>query len=287
MKRRDFITKTIVGALSAKTIVFSPSHASALGLHYFDVRGDLDKFPNVDEALSTNFIELIKWMQNNGWEELVKKVSGVDLNISDPLDPKLFNIIQPKLDSVIGCDDFIGMQLLKPGMPAESLLYHLLASPRVRFDTDNREFIYPTLEQIDLLENYIYALQVLTPERLNNNNLVLAMFAYEYRPSCKTPHECHADLVFSRTGFSRVGSQPLSSYDRVNRCFTNKPANTDFEKEIAVTPARYGLFLAEYVDANHIENNAPQKLDERMKYLLPIRKIFKNDQYLGGAGLYF
>ncbi len=89
-----------------------------------------------------------------------------------------------------GFDDFAGMNMIKPGFPAFSLLYHALASPRVRPASVTA---YPELEQLDVLENYIYALAEWNHLKSihqvgSNDDLVMAVFAYEYRPAFKTPH---------------------------------------------------------------------------------------------------
>jgi len=61
----------------------------------------------------------------------------------------------PQVD---GFDDFAGTQLIQPGYPAASLLYHMLASPRVQPDKFQSSQ-YPLQEQIDKLENVIYGLK--------------------------------------------------------------------------------------------------------------------------------
>lgn len=286
MKRRDFITKAAIAAASIQTIVLSNSQAAAMG---FDLRNTLqDPDPSLlDQELQANFIALLKWMQENGWADLVTRVSSLPLNMTNISDPLLTKVFQPRLNGVPGCDDFIGNQLICPGKPQESLLYHLLASPRIRLDNNAPATKYPTLEQLDLLENVIYGWSPLAPASLTGASTALAVFAYEYRPSSKTPHGYHADLVFSRSGFSRVGTQGLSEYDTINRCYTNKPRDPSKDKEIAVTPARYGLFLAHMVAAANIENNDPQRGDETTQYLLPFRKIFNGDTALGSAKLFF
>src|SRR4029079_6614364 len=111
-----------------------------------------------------------------------------------------------------GFDDFAGMNLIKPGFPAFSLLYHALASPRVR---SSNFTAYPELDHIDVLENYIYALAEWDHissvyDVKSNDDLVMAVFAYEYRPAFKTPHHEYADMVFSRTGVARVGQHEMN-----------------------------------------------------------------------------
>jgi hypothetical protein len=283
MDRRSFITSAAIAAVSAKTIIISS--AEAAGLRTFLLKPS-EMLP-LTAGLKQQVTTLLQWMSENGWAQLVQKVSGITLNTADPMDVSFFRSFHGNLNAVPGCDDFIGDQLITAGAPHRSLLYHLLACPRVRLEEGAQATNYPTLEQIDVLENYIYGLLPIDHQAINNGQYTLAVFSYEYRPACKTPHECYADLVFSRAAFSRVGTQDISAYDRVNRCFTNIPQDSAKEKEIAVTPARYGLFLAVLVPYAGIANNDPQKTDPATQYLLPVRKIFSEDLYLSNYQLHF
>lgn len=283
MKRRDFIRKSTIAAIAAKTIILSSSQAAAMGLG----NCEFSVVQKPDPLLLDPMNDLLPWLGSNGWLDVIRSITNLDLSgslISSPV----FTQEYPGKGNYPGCDDFVGKKLISPGMPQESLLYHLLASPRVRLAPGTPATSYASLEQIDLLENYIYSLREITPSMLNQPNMVLAVFAYEYRPACKTPHDYHADMVFSRTGFSRIGNQPISAYDRINRCFTNQPEDPSKEKDIAVTPARYGLFLAEKLPAWNLENNAIGVVGDRdRQFLLPIRKIYKNDPLINGWDLSF
>lgn len=287
MDRKDFLIKAAIATVFAKTLITSSGRA--MPVNPVDIpAADPDNLPSVNPVLAKDFLQLLQWMKKNGWADLVKKISGIDLNTNDPKHPDLFRAFSPQLNAVPGCDDFAGKSLIQPGFPALSLLYHLLASPRVIFGSGESDDFYPSLEQLDTLENYIYSLYEIKQGQLDSDTMVLCMFAYEYRPACKTPHQFHADLVFSRTGFSRIGNQPMAPYDKRNRCFSNKPS-TGSEKEIAVTPARYGLFLAERLSYNKVSIKQPVISDNDGTYdfLLPVRKIFKEDLYLNGYDLFF
>jgi hypothetical protein len=180
-----------------------------------------------------------------------------------------------------GFEDFAAdaRRAIEPGDPAHSLIYHALASPRVR---PAAEDWFPSLDDLDLIENYIYSLRPLTPSQIQD--LVPAVFAYEYRVKGKSTHGRHADLVFSRTGVARVGSRPLL-WDAPNRCFTNRngPAAA-----FAVTPARYGVFLARRVQG-HEENMSLMGVregDDRERwYLLPVHKLFDGPECIDGSNL--
>ena len=101
-------------------------------------------------------------------------------------------------------------------MPSRSLLYHALASPLVHppatgGGADPRS--YPSLEELDAVENYIYSLAKLSSTNLPPGT-VIAVFAYQYRIGTRSAHGMFADLSFSRTGISRVGTAP-ANYDPV------------------------------------------------------------------------
>lgn len=284
MKRREFITKTSIATILGQSIVISSSQAEAMGFYRFQSAQASNK-PVYDQSLFPAMNELLLWMKENGWNTPVKKISGYDLP-TDCLDPLLTKTFSADL-RYPGADDFSGNAFIVAGAPEQSLLYHLLASPRIRLEDTPTSEQYPSLMQIDLLENFIYSMVPLRPEDLNPKDTVLAIFAYEYRPACKTPHEYYADMVFSRSGFARIGTQDISAYDSINRCFTNKPQEEKLEKEIAVTPARYALFIAKRLPHSKIANNSDQKSSKNYEYLLPLRKIYKNDTLLDGGQVYF
>ena len=109
-----------------------------------------------------------------------------------------------------GFEDFTlaGKRGVEPGFPAASLLYHAFASPDVHptasGDPATSVDAYPTLAELDAVENYIYGLRPFNPASLKD--VVIGVFAYEYRPGASTAHGYHADFVFSRTGIARVGT---------------------------------------------------------------------------------
>jgi hypothetical protein len=264
------------------------------------------QFAAVSKKLQNDFLELLQWLKTNGWRSYLENELGVDLGLKgDKLVKELTAAIDPARLSALrtlnaGFDDFAGESLIQPGFPAYSLLFHTLASPRVR---PQGVTSYPGLAQIDLLENYIYALS--DWEQLKalydvkpTDELVFAVFAYEYRPAFKTPHHLYADMVYSRTGIGRIGDQP-ANYDAINRCHTNKPAGDDkeMEKRVAVIPARYGLFLARKVDNESISlitspsykgaYDKDDRNDGSRTFLQPIRKIFNDDVLTGEMKIKF
>jgi hypothetical protein len=294
MKRRDFISTAslaVAGSLSALDVfsqVLVPRRAGA---------GPAA----IPTAINQDFIELLKWCSEKGWLDYLRQTTGFmlpggfdtgSLGTSRAAHEFFFASI-PGLQKPDGFSDFKGSQLISEGDPAGSLLYHALASPRVR---PSGVSAYPEPSQLDALENYIYAWHPFDPGHLEAGvTYVVGVFAYQYRPAPKTPHGRHADLVFSRTGIARVGETPMH-YDAEKRCWTNKPASGD-AKKIAVTPARYGLFLAKKIGQGDLAKMGTGRFkhrggtadrfddrnDEARQFFLPIRKLFAGDTLLAGA----
>lgn len=311
MNRKEFLKKTSLATLflhSAPILnVFSLGNYSngAIGNVY-----EGDGVAAVSTALQKKFDDLMLWMQDKGWLAYLKTL-GIILSPTAPIEG-LSSIIEDVplkgIKTMKGFEDYAGNRLISPGNPAMSLLYHLLANPRVRPDgfTENQ---YADLSHIDVLEDYIYAVKKWEDYQrdfaVDADDLVLAVFAYEYRTAYKTPHHHCADLVFSRTGIGRVGNKP-PRYDKINRCFTNNPSGDENDKDIAVTPARYGLFIAKKaklserkgemfvtmkMNQNRIDGKKKDKYyienENRLDYLIPIRKLFNDDVLLDSQPIAF
>ncbi len=302
MNRREFL-KTTVFATAGSAAVYAFGRDNFDFLPADEVKlADLAKLSNQLEA---DFGQLLQWLKTNGWTAYLSQALGVDFNgegdalkteLIKKLDKTQLAILRTKEGA--GFDDFAGSHLIKPGYPAFSLLYHALASPRVR---STNFTAYPALAQIDLLEDYIYALydfkQLKSAYKINaDKELVLAVFAYEYRPAFKTPHHQHADMAYSRTGIARVGNQPMN-YDAINRCFINKPSAEAATKQVAVTPARYGLFLAKKVKSRNVDvlkmsvskpgDQYSDANDAAQWFLQPVRKLFNHDLLIGESNISF
>jgi hypothetical protein len=304
MKRKDFIKLGAIAATFGPLSTTFSNGRSGMNLLSF-LENNPDDIAGVSKAVQQEFTTLMQWLSKNGWADYLKNALGVDLTLTgDALKTELLkdldnNRLKKLMDQPeSGFDDFAGMNLIKPGFPAFSLLYHALASPRVRSTSFHA---YPDLEQLDVLENYIYALAAWDHIRnvyniKSNDDLVMAVFAYEYRPAFKTPHHEYADMVFSRTGVARVGQQDMN-YDPINRCFTNKPKDGIPVQNVAVVPARYGLFIAKRVKADEIDlmktgfykpgDKFNDKEDVQRSFLQPVRKVFQHDSLFNEAQLTF
>lgn len=214
----------------------------------------------------------------HGWGELLKQ-HGLDITAN--LATELSKPLRPDR-AAPGFEDFSpeGVRAIEPGIPARSLLYHALASPLVHPPGSggslNQE-AYPTLEELDTLENYIFA----TARRRVTDfpNAVVAVFAYQYRVGSRSPHGLFADLAYSRTGVARVGTAP-DNYDRARRSFwPQPPAGGD---AISVMPARYAAFLAvRRVPAPGDVILRSQNVDDHNRFFLfPVHKIFAGQECL-------
>ncbi len=218
-----------------------------------------------------------------GWRSLLKQ-HGLDIGKAD-----LAAELARKLAidrSVPGFEDFslAGTRGIKPGFPAASLLYHAFASPDVHPSATGNPATsmdaYPTLAELDAVENYIYGLRPIDPASLKD--VVIGVFAYEYRPGASTAHGYHADFVFSRTGIARVGTRG-EAWDGARRGFRNDPAG---QSGIAVTPARYAAFFAEArrpLAADPIMGRRDERNDPHRTFLFPSHKLFAGSTCVAGA----
>ncbi len=289
MERRDFLKKTAM----ASFVVFT-----GLSIPYCQLANSADPkdLAMVSEELKEKIKRLFNWLHENKW---LSYANSLGLNIALNRDPKLSHLTALLDEAALtqlrknpGFEDFAGTKWIEPGYPAHSLLYHLLANPRVR----PQHVTFPGLHEIDVLEDYIYALLRWEDyehhyDIKGSSDLVLAVFAYEYRTAFKTPHHQHADIVFSRAGIGRIGNK-APAYDHVNRCYTNKPENIGDATSIAVVPARYGLFVAKRtkytdpginamkMDCNKKGDKLYLKNEDATDILQPIRKVFNDDMLI-------
>jgi hypothetical protein len=288
MKRRKFIATVV--SLTALSAVELATAATWDSTETEPAQRPTASIADIGPELQQDFALLLTWLSQTGWLSYLDQITGSQ-PIKNTTDfTQIFNPLQiQQILSHTGFEDFGGSSLIEPGKPALSLLYYALASPRVKLPVHDGQRVsvdrYPDPEHLDRLENYIYALAPLTESELAKD-CVLAVFAYEFRPGAKTPHGQHADMVFSRTGISRVGTMP-PAWDRENRRHIPHPSSAQNIQDAAVTPARYGLFLAHRVGHECIERVWTNSGDERRHFLLPFRKLVNGDPYLAGMQVYF
>jgi hypothetical protein len=147
-----------------------------------------------------------------GWQSMMLAVTGGALDITAPdLARELAKPVA--IDhSYPGFGDFAlaGNRGIEPGRPDESLLYHALAAPTVVSGPAGRPLGgFPTIEEIETVENYIYAARAVTLDALhaaaNGLPVAIATFALHYRNAPDSVSGKHAQLCFSRTGIARLG----------------------------------------------------------------------------------
>jgi len=236
---------------------------------------------------------IISRLAPHGWKELMER-HGLHLDAADlaaELRRPLVNVGGGStIDRTVpGFEDFSpnGTTAIEPGDPGRSLLYHALASPNVyptpagsRTDED-----FPTLVELDTIENYIYCV---AKNKLNDlGDVVVAVFAYQYRSGSTSVHGKHADMAYSRTGVARVGTTVMH-YDSLRRSFWAGPRGG--APGIAVMPARYGAFLAErrkltQQDAVVHPLDGPIPGDNENFFLVPVHKLFSGSECLEGENV--
>jgi hypothetical protein len=188
-----------------------------------------------------------------------------------------------------------GQRGITPAKPARSLLYHALASPVIYPSVDNAVVedaqAYPTISELDLLENFIFGVaKRLAPK--SGDGLLIAVLAYQYRTGRRSPHRQHADLAFSRTGVSRVGTLE-AFYDAPHRSFC--PISKASGKSLHVVPARFGAFLAKVGNASSSDGSllpdlgsGPKAGNADATFVYPVHKLFSGNECLfsdNGSGL--
>lgn len=201
-----------------------------------------------------------------GWGPLLLK-QGLDITSQDlrnELDKELLGIDR----DIPGFEDFAfeGIRGIEPGNPNRSLLYHALASPNV-LQVDGVDLgEYPTLQDLEIVENYVFGAKPPSLPELSalagGELMAVVVFATEYRPAVDTVHRKHAELCFSRTGVARVGNaQPR--YDPRARGFT--PFEDGNDHAFRVLPARYSIWIA--VQRPGTETSfGPMRFDFRVRH---------------------
>ena len=231
-------------------------------------------------ALIKQVATICNRLASKGWHALFDR-HGLDItapNLEQELKKTLPNIGR----GIPGFEDFArdGNRGIEPGSPAGSLLYHGLASPAVHptqnGEPSNDPDAYPTIEELDTIENYIYSLKRVKGSDLSKYKI--AVFAYQYRTRTRSPHGFHADLAFSRTGIARVGTA-VANYDAKRRGYWVEAA--DGNGGIAVMPVRYAAFLAEVRLPGPEDAIMEQVWEDGFRdFVFPVHKLFPGDECL-------
>jgi hypothetical protein len=226
-----------------------------------------------------------------GWQALLLKASNNELDIVQPSTSALREQLLKPLTAIrrdlAGFADFSleGRQAITPGSPAHSLLYHALASPGVGRGLGG----FPTLAEIEAVENFVFGAIPPTIGEIRQRagisagaDLSVVVFACEYRPAADTCSRVQADMVFSRTGISRVGTAP-PRYDGRQRGFV--PEVDDDVFGLRVAPARYAAYLAARKPGGEANPMRRQDGDAARDFWVPVHKLFSGKECIAELDL--
>ena len=240
-------------------------------------------------ALIDEVTAICKRLESQGWKQLLLK-HGLDIsanNLKGELGKELTQIDR----SIPGFEDFSleGKRGIEPGSPSKSLLFHAFASPNVLGDSnENRISEFPAVVEMETIENYVYGSDPLSildiKARADGRMLAICVYASEYRPGPETVHKLHADMCYSRTGVSRVGTAS-ALYDPMIRGFL--PFVSDDAHAIRVLPARYSAFVAVQMKGSK-DIFGPMRFDvndRELDFWVPIYKLFNGKECIDGLDL--
>lgn len=236
-------------------------------------------------------------LADHGWRDLLLHVTGNQLDIRQATSQALRATLLTPLNAVVrsfpGFVDFAqdGQRGITPGLPGRSLLYHAFASPGVTVGVTGPLQKFPTLKEIEAVENLVFGIEPPTLAALaaraglaQGEKLTPVVFAFEYRGARDTCARTHADLAFSRTGIARVGTK-ASLYDPQSRGFQADDTADPFA--FRVCPARYGVFLS-VMRKGSVATAVPmrrQANDQNRTFWVPVHKLFDGNECLSGADL--
>lgn len=204
------------------------------------------------QPLSAGVTAVCRRLAPLGWRDLVLDVTGGQLDLlADNLEQELQKPLTKVDRTCPGFGDFAwhGTRAIEPGQPDQSLLYHALAAATVVATRDGQELRgFPTLAEIETVENFIYASRKATladiKAQAGNGDLAVVVFAVHYRSTPMSAKGRHAQLCFARTGVAHLGTiEPL--YDPKLRSFANVDAARPYD--FRVTPRRFAAYLAKRV----------------------------------------
>lgn len=146
-----------------------------------------------DEPLASQVAAACRRLAPLGWRDLMLKVTGGQLDIAaSDLAAQLSKPLTTIDRNQPGFGDFnaAGTQGVTPGQPDLSLLYHAFAAPTVATSADGKTPLagFPTLAEIAVLENYVYAAAKVDLAKIaqqaravGGRDLAIVVYALEYR----------------------------------------------------------------------------------------------------------
>lgn len=227
-----------------------------------------------------------------GWRDLLLEVTGGQLDLlAADLEHELLKPLVKIDRTCSGFGDFAmhGSRAIEPGQPDQSLLYHALAAPTVVATRDGAELRgFPTLAEIETIENFVYASRKATLADIKTHagttDLAVVVFAVHYRNAPMSANGRHAQLCFARTGIAHLGTiEPF--YDPKLRSFANVDAARPYD--FRVTPRRYAAYLAKRVAGfdGKFALQDPQEGDISRDFWVPVHKLFSGPECLANLDL--
>jgi hypothetical protein len=235
-----------------------------------------------------------------GWRSMMLDVTGGELDITAvDLRAQLAKTLTRIDRTYPGFGDFYvaGNRGIEVGRPNQSLLYHAFAAPTVVADRQGKSLDgFPTLAEIDAVENYVYGAAPPSLEDLRklypHHSLAIAVFALEYRNTPNSVHGRHAELCFSRAGVARLGTIGPRYNDRT-RAFEGVDPAQPFA--FCAVPQRFAAYLAVRMKGDYqsfgpqdfLEADSTQKEegDARRLFWVPVHKLFNGPECISGHTL--
>lgn len=244
------------------------------------------------ESLISGVSEACRRLAMLGWRDLLLDATAGQFDLlAEDLESELVKPLT-KIDRTCpGFGDFAlhGGKAIEPGCPDRSLLYHALAAPSVvALRSGTKLAGFPTMVEIETVENYVYASRKATFDELRaearSEDLGIVVFALHYRNAPMSATGRHAQLCFSRTGIAHLGTiEPF--YDAELRSFASVDQARPFD--FRVTPRRFATYLARRVKgyAGNLALQDPQKGDSGREFWVPIHKLFSGKDCIANMDL--
>jgi len=258
---------------------------SAVGIVFPAVAADTT--PLVDRAVAA-----CRRLAPSGWRQFLLDVTSGELDLNDAdLGTRLTRPLARIDRTVPGFGDFdiAGTRPIEPGFPERSLLYHAFAVPSVVSGRNGLELTaFPTLAEIDAVENFVYGAAPPSFEELRaraaGHKLGLVVFAASYRNAPSSVYGTHAQLCFSRAGIARLGTiEPF--YDARKRNFAAQDENRP--NDFRVFPCRFVAYIAVRVPGTWSSFGPQDRLpdDDRRQFWVPLHKLFNGKECIRGLDL--
>jgi hypothetical protein len=226
-----------------------------------------------------------------GWRQLMLDATagGLDITAAD-LRARLARPLRiDRGHPGFGDFDAAGTRGVEPGQPDRSLLYHAFASPTVVANRAGAALAgFPTLAEIDAVENYVYGAQPPSLDDLRRRAgglpLGIVVYALQYRNTPDSVHGRHAELCFARTGIARLGTiEPR--YDARTRRFAIIDPERPFD--FRVVPQRFAAYLAVRRKGDPASFGPQDALpgDDGLSFWVPLHKLFNGRECIAGMDL--